>query len=947
MTVGGRLRRAAASIGVVVAMFAGMSVAAPYASAGTLAQTSSTMGTVDVGGSSSFTTTVMVSGNTGPDVTFGDSSPAPTNPGLEINPSTGVITTTGPLPVSGSPYTIGGSITDTYGDASGTWQYSLAVTADNISQNSSTTGTTDVGGSSSFTTTVTTTGSTGPVTFGDSSPAPTNPGLEINPSTGVITTTGPLPVSGSPYTIGGSITDTYGDTSGTWQYSLAVTADSIAQSSSTTGTTDVGGSHAYTTTVDTSGGTGTVTFSVSSTPSTPGLRINDTTGVITTTGTLPASGTAYTISGNDSDGDGDSGSWSYSLTVTGDSITQSSSTTGTTDVGGSLSYTTTVATTGGTGSVTFSVTSTPSTPGLKINDSTGVITTTGTLPASGTAYTISGDDSDGDGDSGSWSYSLTVTTDTIVQGSPTSDSVASNRSATFTSTLNATSGFVGTVTFATSTPGFTINSDDQLASTGALAASGTPYAISGTDLDAYGDTGTWTFALTVLPSNTVVSITQTSATTGTTTSALSATFVPGPIVVENNVGPVNFVTSVSSAALSVSSSGNITTTGTLKAGNYTVSGTDSDAQGDVGTWTYTLTVTAVVTTVTFNANDGSGSMTPENASIPTPLSLNTFVRPGYSFVDWNTAANGSGTKYANGASYPFSASITLYAQWKLGKPVTHIVIFDGNAGSGFMASERENTPTGLSLNTFTRAGYFFLDWNTAANGSGATYANGATYSFKSSVVLFAQWRKIPKAPTVTVTFNAHGGKGTMSAERHVAPAALSSNAFTRTGFTFVDWNTSANGSGASFANHAIYSFDVSLTLYAQWKVHHVVAPPAVDATASVGPFARKSSNLSSALEVQVNNLADEIKANHDTKVVLTGYGDRLTAANELNEAIWAANFLLSQLRASVVDTYLKLRLSALGIKGVTVSSMGDGSATPGSGGKSSQANSDFVIAALT
>jgi uncharacterized repeat protein (TIGR02543 family) len=68
-------------------------------------------------------------------------------------------------------------------------------------------------------------------------------------------------------------------------------------------------------------------------------------------------------------------------------------------------------------------------------------------------------------------------------------------------------------------------------------------------------------------------------------------------------------------------------------------------------------------TVTFNANGGAGSMSPETASSPTALTTNTFTRAGYAFTGWNTAANGSGTAYADGASYPFTASATLYAQW--------------------------------------------------------------------------------------------------------------------------------------------------------------------------------------------------------------------------------------------------------------------------------------------
>ncbi|MGD0055490.1 MAG: InlB B-repeat-containing protein, partial [Acidimicrobiales bacterium] len=58
-----------------------------------------------------------------------------------------------------------------------------------------------------------------------------------------------------------------------------------------------------------------------------------------------------------------------------------------------------------------------------------------------------------------------------------------------------------------------------------------------------------------------------------------------------------------------------------------------------------------------------GSMANETASVATALTANAFTRTGYTFAGWNTAANGTGTAYANDASYPFSASTTLYAQW--------------------------------------------------------------------------------------------------------------------------------------------------------------------------------------------------------------------------------------------------------------------------------------------
>lgn len=68
-------------------------------------------------------------------------------------------------------------------------------------------------------------------------------------------------------------------------------------------------------------------------------------------------------------------------------------------------------------------------------------------------------------------------------------------------------------------------------------------------------------------------------------------------------------------------------------------------------------------TMTFNANGGTGTMSPQVANVPTTLTANTFARTDCTFNGWNTAANGSGIGYANGATYSLNADITLYAQW--------------------------------------------------------------------------------------------------------------------------------------------------------------------------------------------------------------------------------------------------------------------------------------------
>ncbi|MGB2738834.1 MAG: InlB B-repeat-containing protein, partial [Candidatus Nanopelagicales bacterium] len=149
-------------------------------------------------------------------------------------------------------------------------------------------------------------------------------------------------------------------------------------------------------------------------------------------------------------------------------------------------------------------------------------------------------------------------------------------------------------------------------------------------------------------------------------------------------------------------------------------------------------------TVTFDNNGGSGSMANQVANVPTALDANTFTRAGYSFTGWNTADDGSGTSYADGATFPFTADQTLYAQWTA--VLNHTVTFDNNGGSGSMSPQSANVPTALDANTFTRAGHSFTRWNTAANGSGTSYADGATFPFTADQTLYAQWKStvVPK-----------------------------------------------------------------------------------------------------------------------------------------------------------------------------------------------------------
>jgi uncharacterized repeat protein (TIGR02543 family) len=500
------------------------------------------------------------------------------------------------------------------------------------------------------------------------------------------------------------------------------------------------------------------------------------------------------------------------------------------------------------------------------------------------------------------------------------------------------SGNNGAVTFTTTATSPELSVDS---STGAVTTTGqlSPgnYDVSGTDSDVDGDTGVWTYSLTVAtPGAPPVghALVQTSATTGSTTTPASATFVPPAIAVADSSGAVTFTTTTPSPGLKVTSGGVVAVAGTLAAGSYTVSGTDHDASGDAGVWTYTLTVTDTTQSVNFLANGGKGSMAAQVEDQAAPLTINKFTRKGYTFVNWSTTAKGTGIAYANGATYPFTNSLTLYARWKKGKVVFHEVTFFAHGGKGSMAVERENTATGLSSVKFTRNGYTFANWNTKANGTGVSFANHVTYTFKRDLSLYAQWRKDHHAPAkseFTVTFVANGGTGTMATEKGRTPGALSPVTFTRVGYTFVSWNTEPAGSGAKYTNGAQFPFAANVTLYAQWKkIKKTVAPPPPIQYGGLilGPFASGSSTLTPGVETQIRAIAEEVKSKGKSQITLLGFGDDLSGSAATAEP----NVVLGRDRAQAAANYLQTRLSALKLKGgwsISIGAAGTGKTSSG------------------
>ena len=127
----------------------------------------------------------------------------------------------------------------------------------------------------------------------------------------------------------------------------------------------------------------------------------------------------------------------------------------------------------------------------------------------------------------------------------------------------------------------------------------------------------------------------------------------------------------------------------------------------------------------------------------------------------------------------------------------YTVKFNANGGTGSMANQSftYGTEKALTANAFTRTGYMFQGWATSAGGAkmynDKQSVSNLTTTVGTTVNLYAKWSGI----SYSVKFNANGGMGTMSNESFTygTAKALTANAFTRTGYTFQGWATSAGG----------------------------------------------------------------------------------------------------------------------------------------------------------
>ena len=167
--------------------------------------------------------------------------------------------------------------------------------------------------------------------------------------------------------------------------------------------------------------------------------------------------------------------------------------------------------------------------------------------------------------------------------------------------------------------------------------------------------------------------------------------------------------------------GNVTAIGAI----YTTKG-GADICSSNGTGKYIQQGTPGTATATYQYNAGSSAVT-------IPITAAKLHNADGTYTETATASAGNIINYVNGVwggEEPTELTVTFEANGSAEYPV------EGTMAPQSVTAKKD---TALNANTFTREGYNFLNWTTAADGTGDSYADGATVNLTENTTLYAQW----------------------------------------------------------------------------------------------------------------------------------------------------------------------------------------------------------------
>jgi uncharacterized repeat protein (TIGR02543 family) len=204
----------------------------------------------------------------------------------------------------------------------------------------------------------------------------------------------------------------------------------------------------------------------------------------------------------------------------------------------------------------------------------------------------------------------------------------------------------------------------------------------------------------------------------------------------------------------------------------------------------------------------TGTVTFKDASNNTLCTTSALNSSGVASCVWTPITAGTYVVKAHYSGDTYYSATTSATQ---SVSVRAVITYDLNNGVGTTPTQSIYSGSALTLPAGTglsKSGYTFGGWSLTETGTALT----SPYSPSASRTLFAVWT----ANQYTITYNANGGTGTQTAGSYTTGATATSlpatSTFTRTGYSFGGWATSAG----STTQVASYSTSANATFYAIW-----------------------------------------------------------------------------------------------------------------------------------
>ena len=265
--------------------------------------------------------------------------------------------------------------------------------------------------------------------------------------------------------------------------------------------------------------------------------------------------------------------------------------------------------------------------------------------------------------------------------------------------------------------------------------------------------------------------------------------------------------------------------------------------------TLTATVTAGASgTVTFSAGGN------------TLCTTGTLDSAGIASCGWTPTSAGT---YSVTAAYSGDTNYVTATSTSSSIVANSVITYDANGGVGTAPTAFTSPGTSTTLpngSTLSKSGYTFGGWSTTSSGT----AVSSTYSSSISRTLYAVWT----ANQYVITYLRNNGTGSQTAGLYTTGANATvlpaTTTFTRTGYSFGGWATSATSTTAV----TTYSTSANVSFYAIWIQGTYTVT--YRANSGSGSMADQTSNAAANLNANTFTYADHTFSGWNTSADGTG-----------------------------------------------------------------------------